>query len=61
MDNKISKILEECFEKLKNGESLDACLARYTHVRDKIEPLLYTALNLSAEQKVTPSENYQRH
>ena len=43
---KFSEILDDCIGRLRQGESLEACLARYPQQRQDLEPLLRVAAQL---------------
>ncbi|MFC1991123.1 FecR domain-containing protein [Chloroflexota bacterium] len=58
MRNKLTKILDECLERVEKGESIDACLADYPDMREELEPLLSTALSISSIPKVQPSSEF---
>lgn len=43
MENKLYDAFEICLEALEQGESMDACLARYPELADELRPMLYAA------------------
>ena len=60
MRTKLSKVLDECIARIRQGETIETCLADYPDVREHIEPLLYTALSISAIPKVSPPDDFKR-
>ncbi|MEE8470970.1 MAG: FecR domain-containing protein, partial [Dehalococcoidia bacterium] len=60
MKNDLSKILDECVAWIREGEEVEACLARYPYVRQQLEPLLQTALSVFAAPKEVPSDEFRR-
>jgi len=50
MAERFENILEECLERLRQGESLEECLARYPEQAAELEPLLRVAM---ASQKAS--------
>ncbi|MFC1988895.1 FecR domain-containing protein, partial [Chloroflexota bacterium] len=58
MRNKLSIILDDCLERVEKGESIEACLTEYPDTREKLEPLLKTALSISLIPKVQPSPEF---
>jgi len=57
MTKGIETVLDECLACLADGESLEACLARYPQFRGELEPLLRTALTLrKAYARPAPSQ-----
>ena len=58
MVTKLAKILDRCIAQVNKGESIKACLARYSHVREELEPLLHTALIVSDAPKIVPSDEF---
>ena len=57
---KLSKALDDCIAKINKGETIESCLAEYPRIRGKIEPLLHSALSISAIPKVSPSVEFRR-
>jgi len=56
----LSKILDECITLIRNGETIETCLSEYSDVQEHIKPLLDTAFYISANPKVTLSDDYKR-
>lgn len=51
-------ILDGCLERIKKGETIEACLSRYPEVRQQLEPMLRAALSLSSLPRVQPSPEF---
>lgn len=60
MDRKLSKVLDNCWSRIRNGETVEDCLARHSSMRAELEPLLCTALYLSDLPKASASEMFRR-
>ncbi len=60
MKTNLTKILDECIEQIRNGETIENCLAQYPDVREKLEPLLEIARSIPSLPAVTPSDEYRR-
>ncbi len=60
MVSKLSKALDDCIAKINKGETIETCLAEYPDMQGKLEPLLHTALSISAIPKVSPSVEFRR-
>ncbi|MFC2004767.1 FecR domain-containing protein [Chloroflexota bacterium] len=58
MSTKLNKILDDCIEQVMEGETIEAALAKYPDMREKLEPLLRTALSVSSIPKVKPSPEF---
>ena len=58
METTLAKIIDECLSRINSGETIEACLAQYAHVREQIEPLLRIALSVSAAPKAAPSDEF---
>ncbi|MDP2932464.1 MAG: FecR domain-containing protein, partial [Chloroflexota bacterium] len=56
----LAAVLDECIERVHNGESIHVCLADYPEFRAQIEPLLNMALLVSDVPEVSPSEEFRR-
>lgn len=52
MEGRLQEGLQDCIELLRQGISLDECLARYPEYAQDLEPLLRTAL--TAQSQLTP-------
>ncbi len=59
MKNKLAKYLDNCLERIKNGETVEECLAEYPTLRHQIEPLLRSARTVSSLPKMEISEQYR--
>jgi hypothetical protein len=46
MARKIDDIFNECYERMRSGESLESCLRSYPQYRHELEPLLRTTLDV---------------
>lgn len=57
--NKTEILLAQCLTALKNGETVEECLARYPDRRDELEPLLRAAQIARAAPTVVPSSDFQ--
>jgi hypothetical protein len=60
MNAKLLEILDECLEQIQSGETVESCLAEYPHLWEQLEPLLTTALSISALPKISPSDEFIR-
>ena len=58
MKKDFENILDECIKLVLNGESIESVLAEYSDIRDDLEPLLRTALDISHLPKIEPSPEY---
>ena len=59
MKRELAETLDECIKRIANGETVEVCLADYPDVRSKIEPLLYTALSVSATPGIVAPEAFR--
>jgi hypothetical protein len=59
MEDKLARFLDYCLERIKNGETIEQCLAEYPALRHQMEPLLRSALAVSSLPKVAVSEQYR--
>jgi hypothetical protein len=46
MARKLDDIFNECYERIRSGESLESCLSKYPEYAAQLEPLLRTALDI---------------
>jgi hypothetical protein len=46
MARKLDDIFNECYERIRSGESLESCLRSYPHYRAQLEPLLRTTFDI---------------
>ncbi len=60
MGNNPARVLEECIARLRQGESVEDCLARYPEMRSQIESLLNMVHSVSFLPRVSPSDKFQR-
>jgi hypothetical protein len=56
----LPKILDECITRIRKGETIETCLSEYSDMQEHIKPLLDTSFYISANPKVTLSDNYKR-
>ena len=47
MRKKLSIILDECIARIREGESIEDCIAHYPKIRDKLRPILSTAQSIA--------------
>lgn len=59
MRTDLSRALEECLVRIRRGEPFEACLGRYPHLRQRLEPLLETALSIAGAPKEVPSDEFR--
>ncbi|MFC2004482.1 FecR domain-containing protein, partial [Chloroflexota bacterium] len=59
MKTDLTKVLDECVKQIRNGETMESCLARYPDVREKLEPLLNMISSICSLPSVTPSDEYR--
>ncbi len=55
----LSKALDNCLARLREGEPLEACLNDYPHLQSRLEPLLITAASISTVPKASPSDEFR--
>lgn len=46
MGSKLDDIFNECYERIRSGESLESCLRSYPQYRSELEPLLRTTFDI---------------
>lgn len=56
MNNDFDKILDECIDRMNNGQSIDECLKLYPDYSEQLEPLLRGIGELYTLGAFTPSE-----
>jgi len=59
MMSDLDSILEDCLERLAQGETLQACLARYPAHAAELSPLLRAAIRIKQEAQVHPSPRFK--
>ncbi|MEE8318308.1 MAG: FecR family protein, partial [Dehalococcoidales bacterium] len=59
MGNNLAGVLEECIVRLRRGESIDDCLARYPEMRSQLEPQLNMIDSVHHLPGVTPSDKFK--
>jgi hypothetical protein len=59
-DAQLAKALDECLARMREGNSVDICLAANTEMHEQVEPLMYTGQFISSLPKVEPSEEFRR-
>ncbi|MFC2048352.1 FecR domain-containing protein, partial [Chloroflexota bacterium] len=55
-----AKVLEVCIERMRQGESVENCLAEYPEMWGEIEPLLSIAQSITALPKVSLSDKFKK-
>lgn len=58
MRKDFENILDECIKLVLDGESIESVLSEYPDIREDLEPLLRTALDISHLPKIEPSPEY---
>ena len=58
MRNRAIRVLDEHLARIRQGESIEACLTKYEGVRKQLEPLLHTAQSISAMPRVVLSDKF---
>ncbi len=58
MKRDFENILDECLKLVMKGESIESILAEYPDVREELESLLHTAVEISHLPKIEPSPEY---
>ncbi|MFC2006366.1 FecR domain-containing protein, partial [Chloroflexota bacterium] len=56
----LTKILDDCIEQIRNGETIETCLVKYPDMREKLEPLLDMVLSICSLPTVTLPDSYVR-
>ncbi|MBI2958374.1 MAG: hypothetical protein HYY32_05970 [Chloroflexi bacterium] len=52
-------VLDECIERLRNGETVEQCLTSYPHLAAELEPLLSTAAALRQASSLAPRPEFR--
>ena len=60
MVNNFDKILDECIDRINQGESLEVCLADYPEYVEQLEPLLRAMLQMQGAYSFVPSASAKR-
>jgi hypothetical protein len=60
MADKFDKILDECIDRINQGESVEACLADYPEYAEQLEPLLQVMLQTNKAYSFAPSTSAKR-
>ena len=58
MKTDLPEILDDCLERIINGEALESCLSAYPDERLELEPMLLAALSISEVPEVQPSAEF---
>jgi hypothetical protein len=61
MARKIDDIFNECYERMRSGESLESCLRSYPQYRGHLEPLLRTTLEVGRKASYIQPRPEFRH
>ena len=60
MINDFDRTLDECIDRIRRGESLEACLMRYPEQAKQLEPLLRAVIQTKAVYSFTPAVDAKR-
>jgi hypothetical protein len=60
MKSTIEEILDDCLARIRQGKTVDECLAQYPHVRSQLEPLLRMAATITKAPDITFSRAYKQ-
>ncbi len=55
-----NKILDECLDRIKRGESIESCLAKYPELASDLKPMLESAAGFHRVAAITVSEDARR-
>ena len=58
-DKELSNILNECLERLLEGETIEQCLRRYPEQANELKPLLQTALAAKRVSAIQPRADFK--
>ncbi|MBI2831482.1 MAG: FecR domain-containing protein, partial [Chloroflexi bacterium] len=58
MRKHLAEALNDCIEEIGKGQSPEACLEKYPHLRKELEPLLCSAQSIAALPEVKPSDEF---
>ena len=56
---RFDRALEDCLQRIVNGETLESCLRRYPQYAGELTPLLRTALELKEGANIRPTEAFK--
>jgi len=60
MNNNFDRIIDECIDRISQGQSVEACLADYPEHVEQLEPLLRTMLQTKEAYSFLPSASAKR-
>jgi hypothetical protein len=60
MEQRLAKILDECLARMKEGTTIDVCMAEHADVRKELEPLLYASAYIAGMDGVKASDAFRR-
>ncbi|MFC2041161.1 FecR domain-containing protein, partial [Chloroflexota bacterium] len=60
MKTDLANILDDCIEQIRNGQTIEACLAKYPDVREELEPLLDLSCSIRSLPTIVPSNEFIR-
>jgi hypothetical protein len=55
MLNEFERILDDCIDRINNGESIQSCMSRYPQYSEQLEPLLKASLRTKSVYSSAPS------
>jgi hypothetical protein len=55
-----NQILDECIDRINQGENLESCLKSYPGIAKELEPLLRAMTGLQSTYSFTPSDDAKR-
>ena len=61
MKNDLPNNLDKCIDQIKNGETIEECLADFPELKDELEPFLRSAEMVSSLPKMEISEKHRKH
>lgn len=59
-DKEFENILDECLDRLMDGETIESCLSRYPQHAAGLEPLLKTALEARTAASISPDPGFRQ-
>jgi len=60
MGSKLYKAFDDCLKLMGNGETIEACLAEYPHLRSQLVPLLHDASSIAAVPRLSSSDEFRK-